>query len=226
MSLKVTRRGFLKATVAGSAAGGALLQSGRAEAFRVGGTLEGLPPEREVPSFCELCFWNCGLVARVRHNRVLALRGHPEHPHAQGKLCGRGQAGAAFLTDGDRLKYPQIRTGARGAGQFRRAGWQEAYRVIAAGFARLKAQHGAQALALFYHGSGGALMRSLMVAYGSPNFAGPSYSQCKAARNVGYKLTFGEKLPSPEPLDFDATRCMVLFGSHLGENAHNSQVQE
>ena len=80
-------------------------------------------------------------------------------------------------------------------------------------------------MAPFYHGSGGPLLRTMMVAYGSPNFAGPSYAQCKAPRNVGYKLTFGDELPSPEPLDFDRTRCMVLFGSHLGENAHNDQVQ-
>jgi thiosulfate reductase/polysulfide reductase chain A len=223
---RISRRGFLQAAMAGSAAGGVALHADRARAFRLGGTLEGLAPEREVPSFCELCFWNCGLVARVRHHRVLALRGHAEYPSSKGRLCGRGQAGAAFLRDADRLEFPQIRTGARGEGRFRRAGWREAYRVIADGFARIKAQHGARALALFYHGSGGAFLRSLMVAYGSPNFAGPSYAQCKAARNVGYQLTFGEKLPSPEPLDFEATRCMVLFGSHLGENAHNSQVQE
>ena len=226
MSARVSRRGFLKATVAGAAAGSVVLPHGAAHAFGVGGTYEALTPEREVPSFCELCFWNCGLTARVRGNRVLALRGNPDHPNSRGKLCGRGQAGAAFLTDGDRLKYPQIRTGARGAGRFRRAGWKEAYRVIAEGAARIKARYGAQALALFYHGCGGPFMRSLLVAYGSPNFAGPSYAQCKAARNVGYALTFGEKLPSPEPLDFESTRCMVLFGSHLGENAHNSQVQE
>jgi thiosulfate reductase / polysulfide reductase chain A len=226
MSARVSRRGFLKATVASAAAGSVVLPHREAHAFGVGSTYEALAPEREVPSFCELCFWNCGLKARVRGNRVLALRGNPDHPNARGKLCGRGQAGAASLTDGDRLKYPQIRTGARGEGKFRRAGWKEAYRVIAEGFARIKAQHGARALGLFYHGCGGPFMRALMVAYGSPNFAGPSYSQCKAARNVGYKLTFGEKIPTPEPLDFESTRCMVLFGSHLGENAHNSQVQE
>jgi thiosulfate reductase/polysulfide reductase chain A len=226
MTSQISRRGFLKATVASAAAGSVALPAAPAAAFRVGGEHEAPAPQREVPSFCELCFWNCGLIARVHGNRVLALRGIPEHPNARGKLCGRGQAGAAFLRDADRLKYPQIRTGARGEGKFRRAGWKEAYRVIAAGFARIKAQHGARALGLFYHGCGGPFWRALFVANGSPNFAGPSYSQCKAARNVGYKLTFGEKLPTPEPLDFDSTRCMVLFGSHLGENAHNSQVQD
>jgi thiosulfate reductase / polysulfide reductase chain A len=225
-SKRIARRSFLKVTAASAAAGAALGLPARAGAFGLTRSTDGLPPDREVPTFCELCFWNCGVVARVRKNRVLSLKGHPDYPNARGKLCGRGQAGAGFVVDEDRLKYPMIRDGKRGEGKFRRAGWGEAYKVIAEGFGRIKKQYGPQALALFYHGTGGPLLRTMMVAYGSPNYAGPSYSQCKGARNVGYYLTYGEKLASPEPLDLDETRCMVFFGSHLGENAHNSQVQE
>jgi thiosulfate reductase/polysulfide reductase chain A len=222
---RISRRSFLQAAAA-TAVGSAAVAPSRARAFGLTRDVSGLPPDREIPTFCELCFWNCGAVARVRGNRVLSLKGHPDYPNARGKLCGRGQAGAAFVTDDDRLKYPMIRVGARGEGRFRRAGWGEAYRAIADGFRRIQSRYGARALALFYHGAGGPLLRQLLVAYGSPNYAGPSYAQCKGARNVGYGLTFGEHLPSPEPLDFERTQCMVLFGSHLGENAHNSQMQD
>jgi len=221
----IARRSFIRAAAAGLAAGGAALPRA-ARALEVVPRDEAPAPDREVPTFCELCFWNCGEVARVKGNRVLSLRGHPDYPTSGGKLCGRGNAGAGSVVDEDRLKYPMIRTGKRGEGKFRRAGWKEAYQTIARGFADIKAKHGARALALFYHGSGGPLLRQMMVAYGTPNYAGPSYAQCKGSRNVGYALTFGEKMPSPEPLDLDETRCMVLFGSHLGENAHNSQMQE
>jgi thiosulfate reductase/polysulfide reductase chain A len=224
--LDLTRRGFLRLGAAGLAAGGVAAAPDRARAFAIVHEEEALGPEREVPTFCEMCFWNCGAVARVRKNRVLSLRGHPDYPSSRGKLCGRGNAGAGSVVDGDRLRYPMVRTGARGEGKFRRAGWKEAYARIADGFARIKKEHGAQALALFYHGTGGPLIRTAMAAYGTPNFAAPAYAQCKGARNVGYALTFGEKLGSPEPLDLEETRCMVLFGSHLGENAHNSQMQE
>jgi thiosulfate reductase/polysulfide reductase chain A len=36
----------------------------------------------------------------------------------------------------------------------------------------------------------------------------------------------GTDLGSPEPTDIENTDCLVLIGSHLGENMHNSQVQE
>ncbi|HSB19314.1 MAG TPA: molybdopterin-dependent oxidoreductase [Anaeromyxobacteraceae bacterium] len=220
----IARRSFLK-TAAGLAAGGTALPRA-ARALEIAPGEEAPAPDREVATFCELCFWNCGEVARVKGNRVLSLRGHPDYPTSRGKLCGRGNAGAGSVVDEDRLRYPMIRTGKRGEGKFRRAGWKEAYQTIARGFADIKARHGARALALFYHGSGGPLIRQMMVAYGTPNYAGPSYAQCKGSRNVGYALTFGEKMGSPEPLDLEETRCMVFFGSHLGENAHNSQMQE
>ena len=225
-SVGLSRRDWLKWTAAGSAAGVASAAADDAQAFSLFRTPEVLTAERKTPSYCELCFWNCGLIAHVRKNRVLHLQGHPDYPTAEGKLCGRGMAGAAFLRDEDRLKFPMVRVGKRGEGKFERVGWKVAYETIAKGFAAIRDEHGPESLALFYHGTGGPLLRSMMVAYGSPNFAGPSYAQCKGPRNVGYKLTFGEKLPSPEPLDFDHTRAMVFFGSHLGENAHNSQVQQ
>lgn len=220
------RRAMLRAVTAGAAASAALTHAPDARSFELLRLPEVVPADRSVPTFCELCFWNCGVIAEARNNRVLSLRGHPDYPTALGKLCGRGNAGAGFVRDRDRLKYPMVRVGERGEGKFKRVGWKTAYQTVAQAFKKVKEQHGPQALALFYHGTGGPMLRTMMVAFGSPNYGAPSYAQCKGPRNVGYKLTIGEKLPSPEPLDFEKTKCMVLFGSHLGENAHNSQVQE
>jgi thiosulfate reductase/polysulfide reductase chain A len=43
---------------------------------------------------------------------------------------------------------------------------------------------------------------------------------------VGFELTFGSGVGSPEVTDMANARCVVLIGSHLGENMHNTQVQE
>jgi thiosulfate reductase / polysulfide reductase chain A len=221
----ISRRALLKSLSAASSISFASAPS-VAQAFRLLPPPEAPAADKLIPTFCEVCFWNCGAIAHVSGNRVLYLSGHPDHPSAQGKLCGRGNAGAGFTADPDRLKHPMVRVGPRGSGEFKRVGWPVAYRTIAEGFGRIKERYGARALALFYHGKGGPLLRTMMAAYGTPNFAAPAYAQCKGPRDVGYKLTFGETLPNPEPLDLEQTRCMVLFGSHLGENAHNSQVQE
>lgn len=222
----LSRRAVLEAASATAAAGVVTTAVQDAKAFSLLRRPEVTPVERTVSTFCELCFWNCGVLADVSKNRILALHGHPDSPPAMGRLCGRGNAGAGFVRDPDRIKYPMVRVGARGEGKFKRVGWKTAYQTIARAFRKIKDEHGAQALALFYHGSGGPLLRKMLVAYGSPNYAAPSYAQCRGPRDVGYTLTMGTRPTSPEPLDFEKTQCMVLFGSHLGENAHNSQVQQ
>jgi len=42
----------------------------------------------------------------------------------------------------------------------------------------------------------------------------------------GIFATFGEEVYSPEITDIRDTKCLVLIGSHIGENMHNGQIQE
>lgn len=129
--------------------------------------------------------------------------------------------------DQDRIKTPLIRiTGPDGKQSFREASWDEALDVVAKGLQKIKAEHGPECTALLTHGSGGHYFGTLLKAFGSGNIAAPSYAQCRGPREVAFIATFGEGLDSPEPTDIRDTRCLVLIGSHLGENMHNGQVQE
>lgn len=186
----------------------------------------GTEGDRVVPSFCELCFWKCGILVHVRNGRVTKIKGNPKDPLSNGRLCPRGAGGAGTLYDPDRLKKPMIRRSVRGADEFEEVPWEAALDVVAENFERIKARWGAGALALFSHGYGGSWMKHLFRAYGSPNIAAPSYAQCRGPRDVGFDLTFGWGVGSPENTDIAHTRCLVLVGSHLGENMHNTQVQE
>ena len=91
---------------------------------------------------------------------------------------------------------------------------------------KIKAEHGPESVALFNHGIGQRFFQHVLKSWGVINFAGPSFAQCRGPRDVGFTLTFGAGLGSPEPTDIENTDCLVLIGSHLGENMHNSQVQE
>jgi len=209
------------------------IAGGSAGALALGGGAALLEPDKavpqethKVPSFCELCFWKCGLIATVSGGRVVKLEGHPAHPLSRGRLCPRGNGGTGALYDPDRLKTPLIRTGKRGSERFREATWEEALDYLAARMQAIKEKHGPEALALFTHGHGGSFFAHLLKAYGSPNIAAPSYAQCRGPREVGFQTTFGTGLGSPEITDIMNTRFLVLIGSHLGENMHNTQVQE
>ncbi len=186
----------------------------------------GTDGDHVVPSFCELCFWKCGILAHVKDGRVTKIRGNPKDPLSQGHLCPRGAGGTGLLYDPDRLKRPMIRRGERGSQTFEEVSWDAALNEVASNFERIKARYGAGALALFTHGYGGNWMKHLFRAYGSGNISEPSFAQCRGPREVGFDLTFGSGIFSPEPTDMPHSRCIVLIGSHLGENMHNTQVQD
>ena len=138
----------------------------------------------------------------------------------------RGTGGVGMYYDEDRLKTPLIRTEERGKQVFREASWDEAFTYIAEKMKKIAKEHGPECIALFTHGSGGKYFGDLLKAFGSTNIAAPSYAQCRGPREVAFIATFGEGLDSPEPTDIRDTKCLVLIGSHIGENMHNGQVQE
>jgi thiosulfate reductase / polysulfide reductase chain A len=220
MRLQIRRRTFLK----GSAA--AVTAAALSGCRRPGDALAVPPERRRVPGYCEVCFWKCGLFAHVEGEEVVFLEGNPASPNNNGRLCARGNAGIGFLDDPDRLRSPMRRVGPRGSGRFEEITWDEALGEVASRLRAIVAEQGAEAVALFSHGSGGKYFTTLMQALGSPNYAQPSYAQCRGPRDEGYRLTFGTGLGSPEPTDLARARFILLIGSHLGENMHLLQAQE
>ncbi len=179
------------------------------------------------PTYCEICFWKCaGWVYKNDQGEIWKIIGNENDPHCNGRLCPRGTGGVGMYFDQDRLKTPLIRTGPKGKQQFKRASWDEALDFVAKKLDFIGKKYGPETVALITHGSGGKLLTTLMKGYGSDSIAGPSYAQCKGPREAAFGLTFGTALESPEPTDIRDTRCLVLIGSHLGENMHNTQVQE
>ena len=217
---KITRRGFLQAssTLASLTTAGVAAAESRPPSWRGEARVE------QIATNCEMCFWRCGVMAEVADGKVLKLQGNPHHPLTKGQLCARGNAGTQLLYDPDRLKYPMIRTGKRGEGKFQRASWNEALDLFASRLKDLKQKYGAESVGFFPHGVAAGFFGTLMKAYGTPNAAEPAFAQCRGPRDVGYQLTFGRAVNSPEPIDLEEAKAIVLIGSHIGENVFTSQV--
>ncbi len=222
------RREFIKLSSYG-VAGATLLGGATTNWFHLYGDKlpdPGTDGDRVVPTFCELCFWKCGILAHVKDGRVTKITGNPRDPLSRGHLCPRGTSGTGLLYDPDRLTQPLMRVDKRGSQEFEAVSWDAALNHVAENFERIKARYGPGALALFVHGYGGKWLQHLMMAYGCGNIAAPSYAQCRGPREVGFDLTYGSGVGSPERTDLRNSRCIVLVGSHLGENMHNTQVQD
>ncbi len=222
MGAKVTRREFVKLSAGTGVALGAGSLFAADRPPRPG--WRGSERVEQIATNCEMCFWRCGILAEVANGKVVRITGNPDHPLTQGRLCARGNAGTELLYDPDRLKYPLLRSGKRGEGKFERVSWDKALDFFAKRLTDLKTQYGPESVALFPHGVSSAFFGTLMKAYGSPNRAEPAFAQCRGPRDVGYALTFGRDLGSPEPLDIEEAKLIVLIGSHIGENVFTSQV--
>jgi len=178
-------------------------------------------------NYCDMCHWRCGILVKTVKGRVHKIDGNPKDPKSRGRLCARGQAGVSFLYDPARLKQPMIRTGARGEGQFRNATWEEALDYSAKKLLAIKKKHGPEAVAFFGHTSGDFwFVDHLPQAWGSPNAAKPSMSLCSSPREEAALLTFGRGIGNHEPVDWGEARCLVLIGTHIGENSHNTTMQD
>lgn len=231
MEDKLSRREFIQIAGGGAVAlafaGGGLLGLHEYKENHLVGDPNYFIGATKIPTFCEVCFWQCGALAYVRDGKVLKIEGNPIDPLANGKLCPRGSGGLGMIYDPDRLKKPLIRYSSHsGQQKFREVTWDEALSTAADRLLAVKNQYGPEAIALFFHGKGGPWFSHLMKAIGSPNMAEPAYAQCLGPREVGFWLTFGTGFGTPEPFDLANSKALVLLGAHLGENMHNTQVQE
>lgn len=178
-------------------------------------------------NYCDICPWRCGVIVQSINGRVYKIDGNPADPKSRGMLCARGQAGVSFLYDPDRLKTPLIRTGERGEGKFREASWEEALDLIAEKMQAIAAEHGPEAIAFFGHTSGDFWFTDYLPgAWGSPNASKPSSSLCTSPREEAALLTFGRAIGNHEPVDWEQTECAVLIGTHIGEDARNTMMQD
>jgi thiosulfate reductase/polysulfide reductase chain A len=178
-------------------------------------------------NYCDICPWRCGIIVKSVNGRVMKIDGNPKDPKSRGRLCARGQAGVSFLYDPDRLKQPMIRTGARGQGQFRNATWEEALDESAKRLLAIKDRYGPEAVAFLGHTSGDFwFVDHLPQAWGSPNAAKPSMSLCTSPREEAALLTFGRSIGNHEPVDWGEARCLTLIGTHIGEDARNTMMQD
>ena len=220
------RRDFLR--IGAAAGSGALLGAGMSGCTQPAywQKLMAQEPAKRSPTVCNMCFWSCAAEVHTRSGKLWKITGHPDDPHSEGRLCTRVTGGVGAYYDPNRLVKPLMRVERGGRQGFEVVSWDSALDFIAGKLHKLRDTHGPDRLAALVHGPGASHFENLVRAFGSDSVAEPAYAQCRGPRDLGFALTFGEAVASPEPTDMRHARCVVLIGSHLGENLHNTQVQD
>lgn len=196
----MNRRHFLKmstATAVAMAASTAGLPGGKG-LFRTAraGTLpvapQGSMGARETTSVCEMCFWRCPIVGKVREGKLIKIEGNSRSPVNGRRVCARGNSGVQLLYDPDRIKYPMKRVGARGKGKWARISWDEALDEIAHNMDKVRKKYGPHALAFFDHGASAEHLRKIFINLGTENYTSePAFFQCVGPAALAYLETVG-----------------------------------
>ena len=226
MAFNLTRRKFLQtASLAAAAVPLSKVVSAQTGVAKASLEPKGTMGDTTVTGgLCEMCFWRCQLVGKVRDGQLMKLEGNPKSIDNGVSLCARGNAGVKMLYDVDRLKYPLKNVGKRGEPVWKRISWKEALDECGSKLKAVVDQHGPQGICMFPHGASARYpMHYLERTVGTHNVSEASFFQCRGIRDAAYVYTIG-KAPG-EFVDMANTKVIFLIGSHIGENIHVSHVK-
>ncbi len=164
------------------------------------------------------CYSTCSMRVTVEGGRVVAIEGEPANRATPEGPCLKGLAYVERTVSADRLVRPM----ARSAAGLAPVSWDEALGLAAEALARVRREHGAQAL-LYYAGSGTkGLLNGCGLAFWRL-FGGctTTYGDlCWPAGLEATRLTLGENAHNA-PWDLANARLVVFWGKNAAEtNVH------
>ncbi len=177
----------------------------------------GTPGKRTVYSLCGMCAVRCPIEVTVEDGKVAWLQGNRNDAALGASLCAKGSAGVPFEYDDERPQTPLIRAGARGAGQWRRASWDEALDHVADKLRETVEAFGPRGIALSDRGGPFIdLTRTFLAALGSPNYFNHD-ATCGGNVHNASRTVFGFSHLALVP-DLKNTKHLVLYGRNIIES--------
>lgn len=178
-------------------------------------------PERWVPTTCGYCSVGCGLFIGVKKGKPVSVRGNPNHPVNEGRLCPKGLAEHYAITAPNRAKWPLLRVG-KGRGKFRRIDWDWALREMVGRFRTIQDTYGKQALGVISTGQlvteeFYTLGKLIQLGFGTTNFDGNT-TLCMSSAVAGYKRSFGSDGPPGSYEDLEKADVVILIGANIADN--------
>ncbi|MCW8907597.1 MAG: nitrate reductase [Sedimenticola sp.] len=164
----------------------------------------------ETRTTCPYCGVGCGILARLEDSGRVSVRGDPEHPSNQGRLCSKGSALGETVGHEGRLVSPIL------DGQ--PAQWDVALDRVAEALQRSVREHGPDSVAFYV--SGQLLTEDYYVAnklmkgfIGSANIDTNS-RLCMSSAVAAHKRAFGADAVPCSYQDLERAQLIVLAGSN------------
>jgi assimilatory nitrate reductase catalytic subunit len=173
----------------------------------------------ETRTTCCYCGTGCGVIVQGEGERIVGVRGDPDHPSSKGRLCTKGATLDQTMTVAamaGRARHPE----ARGTRQVARGrvSWDAALDFVANRFAHAIARHGPDSVAFYI--SGQLLTEDYYVfnklAKGLIGTANVDTNSrlCMSSAVTGYTRTLGVDAPPACYDDIEQASCLFIAGSN------------
>ncbi|HEV3376020.1 MAG TPA: molybdopterin-dependent oxidoreductase [Thermoleophilaceae bacterium] len=156
------------------------------------------------------CPDTCAMHTTVEDGRAVGVAGDPDHPITAGFLCGKVSNYLERVYSPDRVLHPLVRED----GAFRRATWDEALDLVAAGLTRARDEFGGESILPYsYMGTQGLIQGNVMSAR-VMNALGASALERTICATAGYTGTAMAHGISPEvdPEEWPHARFLLVWG--------------
>ncbi|HEY5920264.1 MAG TPA: molybdopterin-dependent oxidoreductase [Kofleriaceae bacterium] len=156
----------------------------------------------------------CGLTVTVDQGRIVEVEGDHRSQFTDGFICGKVRKIADHVHGDARVLHPMIRTGAKGAGQWRQATWDEALDLVADRIDTIRKRVSAEAILPFHYGGSngwlteGALATRFFRRLGASNL---ERTFCASATSTATHGVYG-KMPGIALEDYEHSKLIVLWG--------------
>ena len=182
------------------------------------------PDVRVVHTACTLdCPDACSLAVTVTDGRITDIDAGPESRFTDGWICAKVRRHAKRVYAPERVMTPLIRTGAKGAGEFRRATWDEALALVAERVKATIASKGADGVVAYTYNSSTAVVESdsaseaVFAAIGATVV---THTICGYTNAESWKSVYGA-MRSAAPDDVLHSKLIVIWGANpTASNTH------
>lgn len=172
---------------------------------------------RVVHTVCTLdCPDACSLAVTVDSDRITNIDAAPENEFTAGWICSKVKRYAQRVYAPERVLTPLLRTGPKGAGEFRAASWHEATSLVAARMHAAIERDGPDAIVAFtYNSSAATIERSSLTEafFAAIGATICEHTICAHTMGLSWDSVFGE-MASADPMDVVHSKLVVIWGAN------------
>lgn len=175
---------------------------------------------QEAKATCCYCGVGCGVIVQTDGEKVVGIRGDPDHPANFGRLCTKGSTlhltARPVLQQQARALYPEMRF-VRDA-ERERASWDGTLDYIARQFAETIREHGPDSVAFYISGQllteDYYVFNKLAKGLIGTNNIDTNSRLCMSSAVAGYKQTLGADAPPACYEDIEHAEVIFIVGSN------------